>query len=261
MEAHDYYPFGLLMPGRSLSTGVETKEEFIGKELDRETGWHHFGARPYLAHLGRWPVVDPLAEAYPGLNPYNYTLNNPVNLYDPQGTSVEAVQDANGTIIVTAGSYFADNDPTLYVYDVEGNRVAAYDLTDIDNLDILQRLDEIARGMELEGEKIAGALYLNPEPMGQLALSAAWFAVGGSVSGAALEAFSGNYLINQHMLPRLNRMGIATINGYLLNQNKINEFAIGFLFPELPPSQNPWGQLGTSIREFIKWMKRKINKN
>ncbi len=29
--------------------------------------------------------VDPLAEKYPGWSPYNYVLNNPVKLYDPDG--------------------------------------------------------------------------------------------------------------------------------------------------------------------------------
>ena len=174
--------------------------------------------------------MDPLAEKYPGLNPYNYTLNNPVTLFDPQGASVEAVQDTNGTIVVNASSYFVDNDPTLYVYDVEGNLVEVYDLTDPGNMDILQQLDAIARGMELEGETIAGSLYLNPEPMGQLALAAAWLAVGGVVTGAAMEALPGNYLINQYTLSKLNSARIDILNRYLLNQIKVNEFAIGFLF-------------------------------
>ena len=32
-----------------------------------------------------WYGVDPLASDFPDWNPYNYTLNNPVRLIDPDG--------------------------------------------------------------------------------------------------------------------------------------------------------------------------------
>ena len=301
IEVHDYYPFGLLMPGRSTNVGYgHALYKFTGKERDREAGigLDYFGARYYDPEIGRWLGVDPLAETYPGLNPYNYTLNNPVNLYDPQGTSVEAVQDANGTIIVTAGSYFADNDPTLYVYDVEGNRVAAYDLTDIDNLDILQRLDEIARGMGLEGEKIAGALYLNPEPMGQLALSAAWFAVGGSVMGPGMSFLgrSGASLTEAHQLLSWYRVAMTSrnltplqsfyratgmpisagayqtyqrllpqlnqmmraTNAYLSNKQNVDSFVNALLLIGTLPEANKWGLRGSILQYII--MKLTVDK-
>ncbi len=36
----------------------------------------------------RWLSVDPMADKYPGWSPYNYTLNNPINYFDPNGDSV-----------------------------------------------------------------------------------------------------------------------------------------------------------------------------
>jgi len=88
VEAHDYYPFGLLMPGRDYQSGSETKEKFTGKERDAETGLDYFGARYYWAAGGRWWSVDPLLEKYPDWSPYSYTFANPIIFFDPNGEEV-----------------------------------------------------------------------------------------------------------------------------------------------------------------------------
>ena len=41
-------------------------------------GWYDNHARYYDCLLGRFTSQDPLAEKYPGLNPYNHCANNPV---------------------------------------------------------------------------------------------------------------------------------------------------------------------------------------
>ncbi|UTA66876.1 colicin E3/pyocin S6 family cytotoxin [Emticicia sp. 21SJ11W-3] len=46
-----------------------------------------FGARTYNANIGRFDRVDPLADNYYSLSPYNYVGNNPVKNTDPTGMS------------------------------------------------------------------------------------------------------------------------------------------------------------------------------
>ena len=70
-----------------------TRYRFNGKEQDQATGFYYYGARYYAPSLSRWLSTDPLAEKYQGFSPYNYTLNNPVMLVDPDGMRVKKGED------------------------------------------------------------------------------------------------------------------------------------------------------------------------
>ena len=59
-----------------------------GKEKDSETGYYYFGARYYNPDLSLWLSVDPMADKYPSLSPYNYCAWNPVKFVDPDGEQV-----------------------------------------------------------------------------------------------------------------------------------------------------------------------------
>ncbi len=43
-----------------------------------------------------WLSVDPLAESFPNWNPYNYCMQNPINMIDPTGMSSEEPGDGDG---------------------------------------------------------------------------------------------------------------------------------------------------------------------
>ena len=91
-QVNHYYAFGGLM-GESTDGDTQTYK-YNGKELDRINGldWYDYGARNYDAALGRWHVVDPLAEKYYNVSPYAYCGNNPVNRIDPNGMEMDWVQ-------------------------------------------------------------------------------------------------------------------------------------------------------------------------
>ena len=67
---------------------------FTGKEKDTETGYYYFGARYYNSDFSIWLSVDPMADKYPGLSPYNYCAWNPMRLVDPDGDSIVLKGDA-----------------------------------------------------------------------------------------------------------------------------------------------------------------------
>ena len=85
----DYYPFGMLMPGRNGGgehrfgfNGMEQDQEFKGDGNSYTTEFRQFDPR-----LGKWLSIDPLAAEFPWQSPYVALDNNPVLLIDPKGLS------------------------------------------------------------------------------------------------------------------------------------------------------------------------------
>jgi hypothetical protein len=65
--------------------------------------------------------LDPLVDKYPGWSPYNYCLNNPLNIIDPNGDSTFFVGNEDGTYTVNGGNLSGDDDTGIYTKDSEGN--------------------------------------------------------------------------------------------------------------------------------------------
>ncbi len=110
-EDNFYYPFGLRSPRLEASSG--NMYLYNGKELERfnDLNWYDYGARFYDPQLGRWGVLDPADSKYRGLSPYNYSLNNPINLIDPDGKFVvsggqaKRYTDAQAYFCTTVGTF------------------------------------------------------------------------------------------------------------------------------------------------------------
>jgi RHS repeat-associated protein len=83
IQETDYYAFGLDIL-RSVS-GTENKYQYNGKEKQDQERMFDYGARFYDPVIGRWNVIDPLAEKGRGWSTYAYTFNNPIRFTDPDG--------------------------------------------------------------------------------------------------------------------------------------------------------------------------------
>ena len=105
-------PSSTYRPTASNATHIGTflRFAFAGKEKDSETGLSYFGARYYDADLTTgWLSVDPMADKYPSMSPYNYCAGNPVKLVDPEGEEI----------------YYKENG-VLYTYKSIGNKYGFY---------------------------------------------------------------------------------------------------------------------------------------
>ena len=88
IQTDDYYPFGLEMAnGYKRLTNLKNNYLFNGVEkasdLDLEMYTTLF--RLYDPAIGRFHQVDPLTDFMPGINPYQFGFDNPINFNDPTG--------------------------------------------------------------------------------------------------------------------------------------------------------------------------------
>ncbi|MCC9070165.1 RHS repeat-associated core domain-containing protein [Flavobacterium sp. F-65] len=134
LEENNYYSFGLKYEGYNTDNKQPNyKYKYNGKELQDESiggiqlNLYDFGARNYDPALGRWMNMDAMSEKYTDLSPYNYTINNPVNVIDPDGNDIILLiwLSQNGDVghaALAISNYKKDKDGN-YVTDKKGNNI------------------------------------------------------------------------------------------------------------------------------------------
>ena len=117
-----YLPYGETKLDQRTSSYHE-RYTFTGKEKDSETGYYYFGARYYNPDLSLWLSVDPMADKYPSLSPYNYCAWNPMKLIDPDGAEMDEWKiDKCGNIVERIEN---NNFDQIHIVDDEGNTIAS----------------------------------------------------------------------------------------------------------------------------------------
>ena len=94
-----YLPYGELLVDEHSST-EEMPYKFSGKELDQETGLYYYGARYMNPKTSLWYGVDPLAEKYPSVGGYVYSMDRPTMLIDTDDRKVIISGSRNQRIFV-----------------------------------------------------------------------------------------------------------------------------------------------------------------
>ena len=98
VQQNDYDAWGLDFGAPSpleRAGGEVNRYQYNSKERIQDLGieLYDYGARHYDAAVGRWSVVDPLAEKNHTHSPYSYAFNNPIRFIDPDGNMAVPFDD------------------------------------------------------------------------------------------------------------------------------------------------------------------------
>jgi len=160
LEENHYYPFGLkhtsynttkyefveVEDGANYFINIEQlpdgyssayKYKYNGKEYQDELGlnMYDYGARNYMADLGRYFNMDNYSEAFYNVNPYQYVANNPVKFIDVNGEYIYIYNDDNERLKFDNGKLYSRNSDNEWVeYNAKEGSYAALILDALNSL-------------------------------------------------------------------------------------------------------------------------------
>jgi RHS repeat-associated protein len=101
----DYYPFGMMLPGRN-SSDDSYRYGFQGQEMDDELKGEgnsvNYKYRMHDPRIGRFFAVDPLASKYPYMTPYQFAGNKPIWSREIEG--LESEVDVKAGVQISIGN-------------------------------------------------------------------------------------------------------------------------------------------------------------
>lgn len=111
-SAQDYYPFGMIQPGRSVSVD-NYRYGFNGKENDNEVkgegNQQDYGMRVYDPRVAKFLSLDPLTRNYPFYSPYQFASNSPVMAVDIDGLESSAIINKAESLLHTPYEFGGKN--------------------------------------------------------------------------------------------------------------------------------------------------------
>jgi len=119
-NSNDYYPFGMLEPGRTYTAANTYRYGFNGKEMDNEVkgqaNQQDYGMRIYDPRVGRFLSIDPITSKFPHLTPYQFASDRPLD-----GIDLNGLEYATYRIYVDKNQRVTKISPPTLDYELKNN--------------------------------------------------------------------------------------------------------------------------------------------